>query len=309
MKLVDRICKVCSKKYKVDYRFIKYDAIRHNKPEDEIRTLCGKECSLKYRSESKREDVNCAHCSKTISVLKRQLNKSKSKLIFCGHSCSASYSNKQRKLHGYTTKNKITYRYCEQCKLEDRPFSIHTIKTICLDCHPKELRRVRERLNAKQKFLTCQKCKNKPPASKAAKYCEPCLKEIQSKTGRSNAAKRQKRSKSEIYLEELCKKDNLNIKCNSQLFNGWDCDIALMDYKIAILWNGPWHYQECGGKHSLLQTQSRDKIKLKEIIKAGWQPYIVEDRKGKFKESFVQDNFNNIKLFIKDIKINKDLFL
>ena len=75
-----------------------------------------------------------------------------------------------------------------------------------------------------------------------------------------------------------------------------------MDYKISILWNGPWHYQECGGKHSLLQTQSRDKIKLKEIIKAGWQPYIIEDRKGKFKESFVQDNFNNIKLFIETIK-------
>ena len=34
---------------------------------------------------------------------------------------------------------------------------------------------------------------------------------------------------------------------NSQMysiFNGWDADIILTDLKIAILWNGKWHYEK-----------------------------------------------------------------
>ena len=61
------------------------------------------------------------------------------------------------------------------------------------------------------------------------------------------------------------------------MFNGWDADIILINYKLAILWNGPWHYQKVTRNHSLEQVQNRDKIKLNEIINCGFTPYIIKD--------------------------------
>ena len=37
------------------------------------------------------------------------------------------------------------------------------------------------------------------------------------------------------------------------MFNGWDADIILPDYKIAILYNGKWHYEEISKQVSLIQ--------------------------------------------------------
>lgn len=64
---------------------------------------------------------------------------------------------------------------------------------------------------------------------------------------------------------------------NAPIFNGWDADIILLDYKIAILWNGPWHYRQIIETQSLAQVQTRDKIKYNEIIAAGFTPYIIKD--------------------------------
>lgn len=38
------------------------------------------------------------------------------------------------------------------------------------------------------------------------------------------------------------------------MFNGWDADIIIEDLKIAILWNGKWHYEKITEKHSVSQV-------------------------------------------------------
>lgn len=53
--------------------------------------------------------------------------------------------------------------------------------------------------------------------------------------------------------------------------------VLIYEQKVAILWNGAWHYKFCGGKHSLAQVQSRDKIKSKMIEKDSWSSYIIKD--------------------------------
>lgn len=59
--------------------------------------------------------------------------------------------------------------------------------------------------------------------------------------------KDQKRSKDEIALFNLCHAHFANITHNDNtIANGWDADILLYDHKVAILWNGPWHYREMG---------------------------------------------------------------
>jgi hypothetical protein len=57
------------------------------------------------------------------------------------------------------------------------------------------------------------------------------------------------------------------------------------------LWNGPWHYRQITKKQSLPQIKTRDKIKLEEIKKCGYIPYIIKDD-GKYDTKFVEEQFN-----------------
>jgi hypothetical protein len=67
------------------------------------------------------------------------------------------------------------------------------------------------------------------------------------KGGKNSAKKNVRRSKNEIRLFELCESEFQNTTSNdTSIANGWDADILLHDHKIAILWNGPWHYKEMG---------------------------------------------------------------
>ena len=100
-----------------------------------------------------------------------------------------------------------------------------------------------------------------------------------------------RRSKNEIYFAELCIKEFKKVLLNENIFNGWDADVIIEDYKIAVLWNGVWHYKKITRKHSVKQVQNRDRIKIKEIKKKGYIPYIVKDM-GKHNKKFVESEFD-----------------
>lgn len=106
-----------------------------------------------------------------------------------------------------------------------------------------------------------------------------------------------RRSKNEIYFANLCKENFANVETNKPIFNGWDCDVILNDQKVAVLWNGKWHYEKITKKHSVVQVQNRDKIKLKEITKAGYVPYVVKDG-GREDKSFVEAEFKKFQIFL-----------
>lgn len=66
---------------------------------------------------------------------------------------------------------------------------------------------------------------------------------------------------------------------NHIITENWDADIVITSLKIAILWNGPWHYMQMPHKnHSLLQVQTRDKIKKNLFEQEGWKVIIYEDK-------------------------------
>lgn len=111
-------------------------------------------------------------------------------------------------------------------------------------------------------------------------------------SGKISVAKRTLRSKNEILFANLCGWFFEKIETNKPIFNGWDADVIVHDLKIAVLWNGPWHYRKITQVHSLEQVQNRDKIKTMEIIKYGYLPYVIRDN-GKHDELFVQDQFLN----------------
>jgi hypothetical protein len=130
------------------------------------------------------------------------------------------------------------------------------------------------------KVTQCKVCNKFFPAHGRRLSCSKvCHQLLLSAGGKNSAANQVRRSKDEIALYEYCKSHFEKVEHNLPIFNGWDADIIIHDIKMAILWNGPWHYKEMGFKgHSLLQVQNRDKIKIKEIKALGWNVSIFEDR-------------------------------
>ena len=64
---------------------------------------------------------------------------------------------------------------------------------------------------------------------------------------------------------------------NERMFNGFDADVVILDLKLAIEWNGVWHYKKVCKTHSLEAAQSKDKRKLKEIKKMGFNLIAIKD--------------------------------
>ena len=129
--------------------------------------------------------------------------------------------------------------------------------------------------------------------SKLLEYQKDKIKFLESarRGGIISAESQGRRSKNEKLFCEFCESYFKNVKNNLPIFNGWDADIILEDLKIAILWNGIWHYKQISKKQSLKQVQSRDKIKLKEIENCGYKAYIIKDT-GKYNPIFVKEEFD-----------------
>lgn len=148
---------------------------------------------------------------------------------------------------------------------------------------------------AKRVKITCCDCKQEYLAhSKNVKRCRRCSTLLGARNGGRKSAQVQaerRRSKNEILFAELCKQHFKDVKCNVPIFNGWDADVIIEDIKVAVLWNGNWHHKKITKKHSVKQVQNRDNIKISEIIKCGYKPYVINDF-GKKKESFVKEEFD-----------------
>ena len=116
-----------------------------------------------------------------------------------------------------------------------------------------------------------------------------------------NIQMEKRRSENEIYFCKLCEDSFNKVTHNENKFNGWDADVLIYDYKVAVLWNGNWHYIEIKKDSPLEKIQERDKKKIKEIEKMGWIPYIIEDR-GKYNKTFVENEFQKFMDFIQTFK-------
>ena len=141
-------------------------------------------------------------------------------------------------------------------------------------------------------FAICSVCGKTFEYDSPRKCCsKECLHKTFVKAGQKSAMKQNKRSKNEIYFAELCMNYFQNVLCNAPIFNGWDADIIIKDYKVAVLWNGIWHYKKITKKHSIKQVKNRDAIKIHEIRECGYKEYIIKDL-GSFDKKFVELQFD-----------------
>ncbi len=261
---------------------------------ENYKTFCSDACSKQFIST--KQKITCDNCGIEIIRTKKEINE---KYNFCSHSCFATFNNAKRTQEGYTSKGKTKKSKCTECGT-DIEINVNSGSYLCEPCREKQVKIVKER-NAVEKI--CPLCNNTFTDQQYKKYCNNCQHEAFRRAGCASAAKRAdtRRSKNEMYLAELCQKEFPNVTCNQPIFEGWDCDIQLNDYKIAIHWNGQFHYVECGGYHSLKQVQARDKVKQAIINKLGWTNYIIKDM-GKYKKEFVEEEFEKLKEFIRRLK-------
>lgn len=177
---------------------------------------------------------------------------------FCSHKCATIFNNKARNLT-----------------------RIHKTR--------KKYPRIKRKL--KQENIECKNCQTEFTRKGVAKYCTECHKIALQRAGcRSAEVQSQtRRSKNEMLFAELCSQ-KFSIETNKPIFNGWDADVIIPEKKVAVLWNGKWHYSQISKSRSLLQIQNRDRIKLQEIENAGYTPYIVKDM-GKHDPIFVNSEF------------------
>ena len=243
---------------------------------------CNVGCQNKHQGTQRANDkygeiksfkVICEKCGKEFDVKERDKLFPQKEKYYCNRGCANSRE------HSKETKDKIKVSLIkiDKIKKEKKVKIVEYIDKKCPTCG--------------KIFITLKKDKKKMCS-------ENCLKLLYQKAGIKGGLKsvesQNRRSKNEIYFAELCEKDFQNVLLNEQIFNGWDADVILKDKKLAVLWNGNWHHKKISREHSLEQVQNRDRIKIKEIIKVGYEPYIINDY-GKYDKKFVEKEYEKFK--------------
>jgi len=220
-----------------------------------------------------------------------QCNKVTKNPKFCDNSCAAKFSNANR-IDKCPGKYKKKQSSCIECgnDVEINLRASHR-NAICDSCRYVD--------------KECGYCKGIFQANafnkrgSVQKYCSSRCRslyniyetEMSILGGIASAKKQCRRSKKEIELFELCKSYFVDYEIEHNIpvvpDEVWDADIIIRDIKLAILWNGPWHYKEMPLKnHSLKQVKNRDRIKIILFERNGWDVLVFEDREYTPKKAF-----------------------
>ncbi len=210
--------------------------------------------------------VTCNKCDVEFEVIEREKRFPKKDKYYCSRRCANSriWSDDDKLKKSIPLRNR---------------FRVERINSKCLYCGDS----FEHRISVNRKFCSI-KCSNT--------FLNKNNKEKARKGGRKSAQVQaeNRRSKNEIHFANLCKDHFKSVRTNEAIFKGWDADVIIDDIKVAILWNGKWHYEKITEKHSVKQVQNRDKIKIKEIKEFGYTPYIIKDM-GKENIKFVNEEF------------------
>lgn len=120
-------CCVCNREFERELKFYNINLKRGQ------RIYCSKECQMRHQKTGK--VMYCNNCGKKIYITPNRQEKSKSGLVFCSHSCSASYFNPITK---YKEDNSFQYRrnafsnYEHKCAIcgwnkDERVLEVHHI--------------------------------------------------------------------------------------------------------------------------------------------------------------------------------------
>lgn len=220
-------------------------------------------CSRKCRDDArtlKRSVFACKQCEKPVELSPasiRQRESRNTRHVFCSSSCSATFYNTCRKKPKTEKRSEIDY-----------PVELFSGKL------PKPRGRRRCKIRC---ILTCEGCgeevyRTRVDIEKKSKhgksYCSKSCRmrhynhHVLVPTGRN-------KSRAETILSDMIRAcfPTLEVQQNVRtlLTNGLEIDIYLPQCKLAIELNGPTHYVPIYGHDALEKTQSKDRIKQREL--------------------------------------------
>jgi hypothetical protein len=259
-------------------------------------------CSVECTKTGK--DVPCEHCGTV--VYRSAKNLKRAEHYFCSKSCS-------NRFYGSRCEGETKLASCKTCSIQ-----IEVGKQSSLDnvqCEP--CRASAQHLSNiawKQKSNGILKASGEMCCSICSiaietiygKYCEACLKQKRTEAGLKSVASQQRRSKNEVaFGDAISSLLECELLFNEPFFKDnkgtyWDADMIIPDLKLAIHWNGPWHYKEISKKVSLLQIQTRDKIKHAVIENNGFTNYVIRDD-GKHDEQKVADEVKAFVVYVETL--------
>lgn len=273
---------------------------------------CGKceECyKMNFRNFEKRKTTGCYHINtkgkrldyynvKEIIesqpgyvLLSTEYKTSKELLdIKCGKCAEEYQQNIDRFQRGYH------HPFCERDDKDPRPLSWITkertyLHKICEQCKQQfTIPKGRD-----TQFLCSIECRKELEKQKAL---DGYYKKIGKIGGIASVKVQSRRSKNEIYFSELCEKEYGDILTNDAIFDGWDADVILPTLKVAVMWNGLWHYKQIRKNLDIEAAHIRDFKKIEAIKKCGYVPYIIVDM-GKHNKKFVETQFEIFKQYVK----------
>lgn len=232
----------------------------------------------------------CKNCGINIPYDKKNNN-------YCGHSCSASMTNKNRKLKKYNLSEK---------GLENLRISAKNTRKKMIDFYEK---------NPKKKQMVINKMLKKITKPKVKFVCPVCGKTLMVTENQfvkrkycggtcRNKINNQKilgtRSKAEIHLEIELKKEfpKTDILFNDRKkLNGKELDVYIPSINLAIEWNGIYHYKKIRDDETLKKTIDKDNQKVLECKKLGIELYVVKDLTSSKK--FINEETKKIIKFVK----------
>ena len=205
---------------------------------------CRRKGNSKQKTEYMQNPKNCKFCLKAIEYSKKANQ-------FCSSSCNASFNNKFKKGKTHKFSKKGKRKLIQANKKRKGTQTKERVSIYCKECN--------------NVFLVTKAMLNKRT------FCSVSCAHI----WRTKNIPR--RSKNEVAFFELCRKEFKNVKSNEIIVNGWDADIYFPQFKLAVFWNGVWHYKKILKKQSLIQTQNRDKIKQRIFEEQNIKVYIIKD--------------------------------
>ena len=252
-----------------------------------MNVFCGFRCAGTFGNKNRRKpEIKkiCEGCGIEFSITDNKKGKVRK---YCGRPCAdkcrqtpevrRKKSKKvKEKFKEISWKQRKSKRICQICGIE---FLAYPRKRWCQEC---EYETRKCKLCGKEFKVKRERLKN---------FCSGNCKGLYSNIGRM------RRSKNEIYFADLCKENFKNVLTNEPIFNGWDADVILPDHKIAVSWNGVWHYKKIG-THSLKQARYKDKLRDVEIRNKKYNHYIIKDLGGENKE-FVEKEFEKFMRHLK----------
>ena len=262
--MIDLKCDGCQQEFQRIQKQIKSDY----KLKSQIQHFCSNKCQA---SLIKKEliKLTCANCNVDFSTTQSDFNqRSKKSSKLC---CSKLCANKINTYRSQEAKNKISaslkkaydkkLQKAEHKVLSRGCYKIAHIKNTCIVCS-KEFFRNRDKKTCSNEcyFIVRQNAGKKGG----------------SKTSSLEFHKRNRSSNEKMFFAKI-KEIYPDAIANKRLFDGWDADVIIPSQKLAIHWNGVWHYKSVMGNELLERVQQKDKLRYEAIEKHGYKNYIIQD--------------------------------